>query len=217
MRLGNELAKSNLTRAVELGASALSIAAAQGWFHLAVPVHFALAAGFTSAGRFAESLASYANAEHVALRGETEGTEDARPACRTLRLHARLGQGATLVAAKAWDAAARLYEETAPVARECGDARSELDCYRLASFAHEQAGRDERAFDVGAQGLGIARTMEPELLQSSTFPYLGVALLRLCEAPARQPLAPRIEQEIQSIAGTPDWRPKPAGGEAAAT
>jgi hypothetical protein len=215
--LGNQLAKQDLVRASELGAAALAIAAAQSWFHLAVPIHFALAAGFTSAGRFAESLARYKDAEHAALRGETEGAESARPVCRTLRLHARLGQGSTLVAAQAWDAAARHYEETAPLAAEYGDSRTELDCHRLASFAHERAGRDERAFQVGLNGLGVARTLDKELLASSSFPYLGVALLRLCEAPSRRDLSPQIEQQIVSIAGTPDWRPKePSAGGAAA-
>jgi hypothetical protein len=217
VRLGSQLAKQDLARATELGAAALTIAAAQGWFHLAVPVHFALAAGFSSAGRFADSLSCYTNAEQAALRGESEGAEEARPACRTLRLQARLGQGSTLVAAGAWDAAARHYEETAPLAVEYGDPRTELDCHRLASFAHERAGRDERAFQVGLNGLGVARTLDKELLASSTFAYLGVALLRLCEAPSRRELAPQIEQEIVTIAGTPDWRPKtPSAGGAGA-
>jgi hypothetical protein len=217
VRLGSQLAKQDLARATELGAAALAIAAAQSWFHLAVPIHFALAAGFTSAGRFADSLACFKNAEHAALRGQSEGPEEARPVCRPLRLHARLGQGSTLFAAQAWDAAARHYEETAPVAVEYGDPRTELDCHRLASFAHERAGRDERAFQVGLNGLGVARTMDKELLASSTFPYLGVALLRLCEAPSRRDLAPQIEQQIVTIAGTPDWRPKaPSAGGAAA-
>jgi hypothetical protein len=217
VRLGSQLAKHDLARATQLGAAALAIAAAQGWFHLAVPIHFALAAGFSSAARFVDSLACYKSAEQAALRGESEGAEDARPACRTLRLHARLGQGSILVAAGAWDAAARHYEETAPLAAEYGDARTELDCHRLASFAHERAGRGDRAFQVGLNGLGVARTMDPELLTSSTFPYLGLALLHLCESPSRRELAPQIEQEIVTIAGTPDWRPKApsAGGVAA--
>lgn len=216
VRLGNQLAKQDLARATELGTKALAIAGAQGWFHLAVPIHFALAAGFSSVGRFADGLACYNSAEQAAQRGESEGADDARPVCRTLRLHAKLGQGSTLIAAQAWDAAARHYEQTAPFAAECGDSRTELDCHRLASFSHERAGRDDRAFQVGLDGLSVARTLDRELLPTSTFSYLGLALLRLCEAPSRRDLAPQIEHEIVSIAGTPDWRPKAHNAEGAA-
>jgi hypothetical protein len=208
VKLTSALAAGDLASAASLGDSAIGIATAQRWYHLAVPVNFALGAAFSGAGRHQEAVVRYQAAEVAAAQGETDGAEEAQAVCPQLRLQARLGYGSALIGAGAWRLAAQLYEETAPLASAQGDARVTLDCYRLASFCHERNGTLDEAFRVGLLGMPVAREMDKETLQTSTFPYLGEGLMRLTESGARRGLGPRMEQEISEIAGTRDWRPK---------
>ncbi len=213
VRMGTAFEKQDLTLASSLGDQALAIAASQGWFHMAVPIQFALGAALLGAGRAQEAIGRYAAAEKSAEAGETEGQEELRPTCKRLRMQARLGRGSALVAAKAWGMAAQLYEETATLAAELDDKRTQLDCHRLAAFSYEQGGKPDQAWRAGLPGLQVARDMDEETRNTSSFPYLGEGLMRLCQSGDRRGLAPRIEREIVGIAGTLEWRPKPVAAE----
>jgi len=57
--------------------------------------------------------------------------------------------------------------------------------------------------------------MDDETRKTSTFPYLGEGLMRLCESGPRKALGPQVEREIVSIAGTRDWRPTPMAADGA--
>lgn len=206
VKLGNALGEQKLPEALALGQAALTLAAAQGWWHLMVPVHCALAAGLAGAERLADAVNQYQAAEAAALRGQTEAPEEARPVCKTLRLQARLGTGSALIAGSAWTRAAQHYRETAPLAAEAGDQRALLDCHRLASFCEEQAGNRETALKDGMAGLEVAKQMDAETRATSSFPYLGEGLLRVA---APLGVDAQVEREIVVVAGTRDWRPKP--------
>lgn len=209
VRIGTSLGKKDLATALQLGDLALAIAAAQGWFHMAVPIQFACAAGLGQAGRLQEAVARYLAAEASAAEGEDKGPDELKPTCKQLRMQARLGRGSTLIAGGAWGMAAQCFEETAPLAAELGDQRSTLDCFRLASFSYEQKGEHDKAWDRGMQGMRVTREMDEETRKTSTFPYLGEGMMRLCETGQRRGLGPQMEREIVALAGTRDWRPKP--------
>jgi hypothetical protein len=216
VKLGSALKAQDLERAQQLGAAALGIATSQGWWHVAVPVHFALAAGLTGAQRLQEAMAEYVAAEATAARGESEGAEEARAACKTMRMQARLGSGSVLVAARAWSEAARHYASIAPLAAALGDAPTVLDCHRLTAFAHEQDSKPDQAFRAANEGLRVAREMDPKVRATSTFPYLAESLMRLTRTtPELRTLEAQTEREIVAIAGTRDWRPKQPGTAAA--
>ncbi|MGD8863780.1 MAG: hypothetical protein PVI30_27450 [Myxococcales bacterium] len=209
VQLGNALGEQDLGKALSLGGLALQVAASQGWHHLAVPVHFALGGSLTGAGRHQEAVNHYTEAETAAVKGQSEGPDEAKDACKKLQLQARLGRAAALMAGGAHPMAARLYEESAPMAAEGDDPRVLLDCWRLASFSHEQAGAYDDAWRCGLEGLRVARDeMDAETRQSSSFPYLGEGLMRLCERPERKGLARQTELEIVKVAGTTEWRPE---------
>jgi hypothetical protein len=207
--MGNALGKEDLTRALALGDLALKIVALNGWYHMAVPIHLALAASLASAGRSQEAIERYVAAERSASTGEKNGEHELRPTCKILRMQSRLGHGSALIAAQQWDKAAELFEQTAPMAAELGDKRATLDCYRLASFCHEQDQKPDRAWVDGMLGLQVAREMDEETRKTSTFPYLGEGLMRLCESDARKSQASETEEKISTIAGTKEWRPAP--------
>ncbi len=212
VKLGNALGEQKLPEALAFGQAALTLAAAQGWWHLMVPVHCALAAGLLGAERLPEAVGQYQAAEAAALRGETDAPEEARPTCKTLRLQSRLGTGSALIAARLWDRAAKHYRETAPIATAAGDQRALLDCHRLASFCEEQQGNREVALQDGMAGLEVARVMDPETRASSSFPYLGEGLMRVATPLG---VGSEVEREIVLVAGKRDWRPAPPAAGAA--
>jgi hypothetical protein len=213
VQLGAAMKKGDMGKALALGEAALVIAREQDWFHMQAPIQFALAAGLNGAGRHEEAIARYWAAELAVSQGRVEGPEEAKAVCDRLRLQARLGRASVLVSSRAWGAAAELYEETAPIADELEDDRAVLDCCRLASFCREREGNLDEAWRLGLLGLEKARTLDAETLQTSTFPYLGVGLMRLTESGSRYTLGPRLEQEIVAIAGTRDWRPTDGAGD----
>ncbi|XOF33457.1 MAG: hypothetical protein ACL93V_15885 [Candidatus Electrothrix sp. YB6] len=208
VKLTNALKEQDVKTALTLGDRAVKLAAAQSWFYLAVPVHMALAGGLSNAGQHNDAVARYQAAEAAAIQGETEGLEEARTSCPQLRLQARMGCGSAFIAANEWEHAAQQFTETAPLAAKLGDARVELDCHRLASFCYEQLGEQDKAFQAGSLGLKTARKMDQETLETSTFAYLGEAIMRLCQNGTYRDLASHTEQKIIEIAGTRDWRPK---------
>lgn len=198
IQLGAALKKGDVARALTIGNAAIAIATQNGLWHAAVPVHFALGAGLAGAQRLKDAEAQYAAAEAVALRGEHEGPEEARSACATLRVQARLGLGSVLIAARAFERAAELYEQTTPLATALGP-KMVLDCQRLACFCYEQAEKPELALRAGTAGLATARAMDEATLAASTFSYLAENLLRLTERGALAPLRPQIEREIALV------------------
>jgi hypothetical protein len=213
VKLGNALGRQDLVRATELAESALAIATAQKWWHMTVPIHFALGGALVGAGRFEEGLARYAAAESDAVRGQNEGLAEMRTPCKVLELQSRLGRGSALIAAQAWGPAARLFEETAPIALQAADRRAALECYRLGSFCHERAGEGGEALRLGMEGVKLAKQLDQETLSTSSFVHLGEALMRLTESSRRRGIGAQLEREIASIAGTPDWRPRAVGRE----
>ena len=199
VQLGAALKKQDLTSALELGSAAIAIATAHGLWHAAVPVHFTLGGGLAGAQRLKEAEAEYTAAEAMALRGEREGPDEARAACATLRVQARLGLGSVLIAERVFERAAELYEQTTPLAAALGDPKGVLDCQRLACFCYEQADKPELALRSGAAGLATARSMDEQTLAASTFPYLAETLMRLTESGPLAPLRPQLEREIALV------------------
>lgn len=210
LQLGKALGNGDLPEATQLAELALAIAVAQEWYHLQVPVLVALAGALSANSQHMAAVERYRAAEIAATTGQSTGPEETREVCVRLQLQARLGHGVALIHAQQPGSAAHLFEQTVPVAEQLQDARAVLDCYRLASFCHEQDDRPDEAMRNGVLGLQVARSMDDETKQSSTFPYLGEALMRLVQTPAQRHAAARLEREIIEIAGTRDWRPAPA-------
>ena len=214
VKLGSALRANDLDEAIRIGELALAIATSQNWHYLQVPVHMVLAGALSGAGRHDDAFLRYRAAEQAALDGETNGGAAEREICPRLRMQARLGLGAGLIHARSWKAAAELYEATAPLAEALADLRSVLDCHRLASFCLEQDKQLDEAFRIGLLGLAVARSMDVETRETSSFAYLGEALLRLTRSGSRRASAQSVGQEIERIAGTPDWRPQQAAAKA---
>ena len=203
VKLTSALGERDITAALGYGQLALAITAAQGWFALAVPVHFALGAALSGSGRNEEANQHYGSAELAATQGERAG--DA--ACTKLKPQARMVRGGLMINMRMYRLAAGLFEDTVPMATAAGDARMVLDCYRLASFSYEQDGQYDEAWKAGVDGLSYARNLDRETLDTSTFAYLGEGLMRLARRPEYSASGLRIEREIVGLLGRTDWRP----------
>jgi hypothetical protein len=210
VQMTNALGKQDLPAAEQHGQAALDIAAAEGWHALAVPIHLTLGAALAGAGKIEAANRRYASAETSAAQGDKAGD----PVCLRLRVQARLCRGSLLIHAAAWQLGANHFAETLPLAKSVKDPGMVIDCYRLAAFCLEQAKQFQPAWQQGVDGLAYARTVDKAALGTTTLPYLGEALARLCKHGALGGSWKRIEQELVTLLG-PKWRPTahlPAGG-----
>lgn len=203
VQMTNALGEQDLAKAQTHAATALAISAEQRWFVLAVPVHLALGATLSGENRVQEANECYLAAEIAATDGERAG--DAT--CSKLKVQARMIRGGLLISARAYRLAATLFTETIPLAQSTGDARMTLDCYRLACFCHEQDGQYDKAWQFGTEGVAFAQQLEKADISTSTLPYLGENLMRLCERSEFSGMQFRIERELVRLLGRVDWRP----------
>ncbi len=209
VQLTNALGKQDLPVAERHATAALSIAAAEKWFALAVPIHFAMASGLSAGNRPEEASQRYQQAEAAAVEGEKAGD----PFCAKLRVQARMGRGSLLIKAAAWRPAAALFEETLPLAQALQDPGLIIDCHRLASLCHEQQRQWPQAWQHAVDGLAYARTVEPKVLTSTSLAYLGEAFARLCKRGEYSGSWARVDKELTQLLG-PDWRARGATGAA---
>ncbi len=188
-------------RATALADRASALAGEQGWPALAAAAHLALG-GVLATSRPQEALTRCGLAEALAGKAQEGGD----PQGVAVRLHARLMSGSLLIATGAFDEAAIWYQETVPFAEAAKDALAVLDCWRLASYGHEQNGAHVEAWEAGLVGFRGGRGLEPESRKSSTLPYLAEALMRLTRQRALKCHAAAMEEQIVATLGR-DWRP----------
>ncbi len=210
VKLGAAASAGDLTIAVPMAAAATAIATAQGWPHFAALVQMSLAGGYSALGRHLEAVHCYGEAERLGAESEkipeSESNEGGAPYGTRIRLQARFGQGAGLIAHGAWPTAAQVYLQAHALAEALSDLRAQLDCFRLASVCYEQSGELQKAWDAGMRGFGIGADMDEQTRKTSTLPYLCEQLERMTSrseyAAHRAPLVQRAEQLLG-----PDFRP----------
>lgn len=197
--LTGALAQKDLAAAEQLAERVLLVTRAQGWFALEVPVHFALASALMEANRTSEALGRYVAAEGAALAGQEAGD----PTCQKLHMQARMARGALLLITHAYEQATTLFVETLPMAFALSDARSVIDCHRLASFGQERAGNYRAAWQHGLDALAYARGVDGEILRSSTLPFMAEAMQRLAKRDGLRAQAPRVQREFEQLLAEP--------------
>lgn len=207
LRMGNALRAGQLEQALGHADAAVELARTHGVWHLAVPVHVAVAAAMLAAGRQADGLARYAAAEAVAQLGTEQEDPALSGLCKKLLLQSRMAHGAGLAGLQQWTRAAAMFEQTVPLAAAEHDAGAVLDCHRLASFCHEQSGDTEHAWQAALLSLAAARELEPSARGASNLASLASALQRLAaERPpeAAKPVLDRLAQLLASTEQTAD-------------
>lgn len=196
------VSEHDMDRAQHRGAEAMTIADAQGWWHLVVAVRFCIGTGFLDARRAPEAVKWFRRAEEPldATRPTTGAADDAALA-GSLRLKCRLGLGAACYFASAFDRAAEVYASAALIAKELGDGLAELDCRRLQSHCHERDGRLDEAWNAGLDGLGVGARLPEDERRMSTLPHLGQALLALTRRSSLSHGRAAIEAQMRRLLG----------------
>ena len=201
VQMGSAAKKGDLVTADALGSAALAIAEQQGWTHLVGVIHFFMGSLLLRLGRNVDAYHRFVATDAAGQKSEAAG----EPSGQKLRLQGRLAAGTALFQEKAYPQAARVYQETAPIAKTADDKRAELDCWRLASYCYELAGDTRQAWAAGAQGLQTAAAADEETRRTSTLPYLGEGMLRLTKD-GHLGDAASIDKRMQELLG-PNWRP----------
>jgi hypothetical protein len=182
--------------------SALAIAEAEKWFELAGVVHFFLGSLLLQLGRATDAYRRFIATDEAGQKSEAAGASGGK----RMRLQGRMAAGSALLSVGAHPQAARIFTETVPVARAAEDKRAELDCFRLASYAHEQSNNLQEAWDAGIQGFKVAREMDDDTRKTSTVRHLGESLLRMTERSTLRDYGPTMRRELAAMLGA-DWQP----------
>jgi tetratricopeptide (TPR) repeat protein len=196
VRMSAALQAGELGRAITHGDKAVEIAAAHDLWQLVVPVQIALGANLVAQGRQDEGLQRHLDARAAAERGAEQPDELLAGLCRKLVVQSRMAHGAALIGLRRYAEAAPLFEQTAPLAAAQGDLAVAMDCERLGSFCHEQAGDVELAWRAAVRGLDVARELEPAARKLSSFESLAEALQRMAAKrppSSTRPVLERIE------------------------
>lgn len=179
LRMGKALQDKDLQHALAYGQAAVSIAEEHGLFHLAVPVHIALASNLLAHQREADGLSHYAKAESMAARGTDQQDQTLAGLCRKLQLQANMAHGAGLAGIKRWREAASMFETSAQLAIAADDKPAAMDCQRLSGFCHEQDGNKSRAWQAVRRALQQAHALGPSERAQGNFEALTELVQRL--------------------------------------
>lgn len=204
VQLTRAVSENDLARAERLAASAIRLAEREGWLHLVVAVHFVLAAGHQGRNDVTRAAQAYQSADQAATRLETRTPEEFELG-RSLRVKSRLALGGVLVVGGAPRLSAEVYEATAPMAEEVKDLPMVFECWRMASYAHEQDNKLDDAWRCGLAGMAVGRRLDPKQRASSTLPFLGVAMERLAKRGKYAAYRDGIDQQMCQLVGI-GWR-----------
>jgi hypothetical protein len=197
LRMGKALQDNDCDGALAHGQAAVSVAVEHALFHLAVPVHIALASNLLAQQREADGLSHYAEAEAMAKRGAEQQDQALAALCRKLELQAAMAHGAGLAGIRRWRDAASLFERTSLLAVAAHDETAGLDCQRLSSFCHEQDGNLPRAWQGVRSALQQARELEPNEREQANFDALAQLVQRLAAKQSSEEARPVLQQLAQ--------------------
>lgn len=190
VQLARHLADGEPTQAAALGAAATELAESQGWPQLAATAQLMVASAHVSASKPHQALRAYAEVDRL-------GVADGSASGSRLRLQARFGQGALLLAENALELAAKAYEAALLLAEQLGDTALAVDACRLASFCRAELGQVDAAWEVGTRGLRLGAGLDENARRVSTTPHLARQLVSFTErhrayATHRRPLIDRL-------------------------
>jgi hypothetical protein len=217
--IGSAAKKGELAVVLPLAQSATQLATGMGCPHLAAVVQTLLAGTYSGAGDYLQAIRCYSQVELLADETYAHGQRNA-PAPEgarelegqvamayglRLKRDARFGQGACLIAQRAWEHASKVFLDGAALSRDLQDARGELDALRLASLCFEQHGALQHAWQCGMKGLEVGAGMDAETRRTSSLPYLGESMLRLSRALEFSAYREPVERHLESLL-EPGWR-----------
>jgi hypothetical protein len=190
LKIGAAAGDGDLPGVRALAGQAAAIATAAGLPHMVYVAHFMLGGALMGGGEDLEAAAAFEQADQVATTIDP-------PLGPQLRVRALLCRGTAMVKLGAFAPAATLFAGTAPLAAP--DPATELDCWRLASYCHAQAGAVDQAWQAALAGLRVGRAMDPEQRRRSTLSYLCQQTQALVRRRPLHPYRASLDSEIAAL------------------
>jgi hypothetical protein len=209
VELSNAASKGDLEGVRRWAKAALDIATEQKWLQMQVVVHMLVGGALLGANESKAAIDSYRHAGKAAARAKEE--ED--PAGSKLVVTTRMAEGSALFSDGQLAEAAKIYEETAPLAAEMEDHVLTIENWRMASYCYEQTKEPEAAWRCGQEALAVGELMEEDDRQTTTLPYVGQGLIRIAKRRRNRGLAKEVRQRMEALVG-PDWEELVEGGAA---
>jgi tetratricopeptide (TPR) repeat protein len=201
IELSNLLASENQTEAEKKARQALAIADRQGWLDQQCVIHSMLAAAHLQNSRVDKAIDCYGKARAAAK----EAREAKHPAGAKLVMQTYLGEAGALVTDGRFNEAAQAYRSSATAAAEADNGIILVECWRMASFCHEQTMQLDDAWQCAIDGVKESEKLPVDQREMTTLPFLGQGLLRLTSQDQFQRFRPAVERKLAELLGK-DWR-----------
>lgn len=205
--LNQAAGRKDLAQVQETGRQALRLVQGQaGWEHMEVAVLLAVASALLGARQSGEALAH----NELAVGSAQRAYAAKHPAGVALLIQTLFFKGATLLATKAYEAAALAYEAIVPYAREDPNgAFHRVEACRMAGFAHAKSGNPRGAWACNWAALEEASALDADVRRNATLPYVGQALLELAGTLGYFEQEETVRQRMVAHVGA-DWEKKTA-------
>lgn len=201
LQANRSIAEGELAAARSGCEQAAGIAREQGWSHLEFAAHQMLGAAALAFGDLPAAFASFEEAERATHHDIRFGATWLSP----LLLQARLSKGVVAITGSVWQLGAKIFMDQAlPVARALSDAKSELECRRLAAHCEEHAKNEGRAREHLIAALAVAERVPALERRQTTLPFVGRALLHLARGVGRRSERAQLNQKMTQLLGE-DW------------
>lgn len=206
VELGNASKARDLDQVRGVGRKALALTRQQQWPQLEVVVRMVLGNSLVAAGLFHEAVSQYQSADAAAQKaGEAEQIE--RGEADHMRLTALLGLGSALVSARDYHRAAQVYSSTTTLAVALDDPTTQIDCWRMVAYCHEQFGDLDRAWRAGLYALGAGEALRADQRSHSTLAWAGDRMLKIAEASYQyRSLGAQVDAKLCELFGHRGWR-----------
>jgi tetratricopeptide (TPR) repeat protein len=178
----------------------LAIAREQGWMAMEVAVHCLVAAALIGLKRLPDALDRYERA--FGLTSRAAGDQNAA----ALGVQCLSSKGSVYLGAGLYPEAAQTFERAGVAAKAAGDPYQLMEALRMQGYCLDKSGQGPRALAVQLAALVAARGVDAQV-RRATLPYLGHSLLELAARYGKREDRPRIEQQMNALAG-PGWQKK---------
>lgn len=204
--LGAAAKARDLEQVRGLGRKALALTRKQQWPQLEVAVRMVLANSLLAAGLIHEAVGEYQTADTTAHKaGEAQQVE--RGDADRLRLTAHLGLGSALVSAGDHHRAAQVYGQATTLAVALDDVVTQIDCWRMVAYCHEQVGDLDKAWRAGLYAIGAGEALPADRRPHSTLAWAGDRMLRIAEANYQyRSLGAQVDAKLCELFERRDWR-----------
>ncbi len=173
--LSHAATKGQMDKVERYAEKALEIVVAEGWYHLQVAVHTTVGTAWGNVKENEKALAAY----EKAIKAAQLAIKHEDPVGAKLLANALFAKAAMLINMKAFEEANEVYESIVTITKEAEEHYLTMEAWRMAGFCLERSKQPEQAYTRYENAIETATLLEKEVLEDSTLPYTGEAMLKI--------------------------------------